>query len=170
MIIPEIKINKILYATDLSEDARYAFSYALSLADTYGANFTILHVLNELPKIVELQLTEHIGKDEWNKIKQRHFDEARKALIGKRRDGIAIKEVLDKFSEDNSSMIDEILIEKGNPVKRILETAKERNCDLVVMGIRGTGTLHDTMFGSTARKVVRRLKIPALLVRLPEAD
>ena len=33
MILPKVEVNKILYATDLSENARYAFAYAVSLAD-----------------------------------------------------------------------------------------------------------------------------------------
>ena len=42
-MIPEI--NKILYATDLSENARFAFGFAASLANRYNAKVTILHVL-----------------------------------------------------------------------------------------------------------------------------
>ncbi|RLF56739.1 MAG: universal stress protein, partial [Thermoplasmata archaeon] len=45
MMVPEIK--KILYPTDLSKNARYAFSYAASMANHYGAGVTILHVLEE---------------------------------------------------------------------------------------------------------------------------
>ena len=45
MQIPPIK--KILYATDLSENARYAFGYAVSLANQYDAKITILHVLED---------------------------------------------------------------------------------------------------------------------------
>lgn len=32
------KIKKILYATDMSEHARYAFSYAADLAQRYAAS------------------------------------------------------------------------------------------------------------------------------------
>jgi len=32
MQLPKIEVKKILYATDLSDNARYAFAYALSLA------------------------------------------------------------------------------------------------------------------------------------------
>ena len=42
-MIPEIK--KILYTTDLSKNARHAFSYAASIANRYDAGVTILHVL-----------------------------------------------------------------------------------------------------------------------------
>ncbi len=39
--------QKILYTTDLSETANFAFSYAASLANHYDAVITILHVLKE---------------------------------------------------------------------------------------------------------------------------
>ena len=48
-MIPEIK--KILYTTDLSANARFAFSYAASLANRYDAGITILHILEEIPHI-----------------------------------------------------------------------------------------------------------------------
>jgi len=44
-MVPEIR--KILYATDLSRNARYAFRYAASLANRYGAGITVLTVLKD---------------------------------------------------------------------------------------------------------------------------
>ena len=44
---PSVKIENILYATDLSDSARHAFSYALSLANMYKANLILLHVLQK---------------------------------------------------------------------------------------------------------------------------
>ena len=49
MILPKVDVKKILYATDLSENARYAFAYAVSLADLYNAAITIIHLLPEVP-------------------------------------------------------------------------------------------------------------------------
>ena len=54
-----------------------------------------------------------------------------------------------------------------DPVKVILEVAKEKNCDLIVMGTHGRGVLADVVMGSTARRVIRRSPKPVLVVRLP---
>ena len=62
---------------------------------------------------------------------------------------------------------DDVIVERGNPVEEILKHSKDRNCDLIVMGTHGQGTLEDVMLGSTARRVIRRSKIPVLVVRLP---
>jgi len=62
------------------------------------------------------------------------------------------------------------IVVRGNPVEEILKYSEEKNCDLIVMGIHGHGTLVDAMMGSTARRVLRRSKKPVLVVRLPEED
>jgi nucleotide-binding universal stress UspA family protein len=168
MIIPEIK--KILYATDLSKNARYAFAYAVSLANLYDAKIILLHVLPEVPELVDKHVIGYISTERWEKIKKQHFQEAREALIGKRTDHIAIKKVLDHFSEHAREKTDDVIVERGNPVEQILKQVEEKNCDLIVMGTHGYGTLEDAMIGSTARRVVRRSEKPVLVVRLPEEN
>jgi len=175
MTLPKVEVKKILYATDLSESARYAFAYALSLANLYGARITFLHVLPEVSENLDSHIIGYISADRWEEIKAQHSIEAREALIGKKRDFTAAKAVLDQFSEDAKIgqeaagfIADEIIVERGNPVEQILKQAKERNCDLIVMGTHGRGTLEDAMIGSTARRVLRRSEKPVLVVRLPE--
>lgn len=170
-----VNIKRILYATDLSENARYAMAYAVSLANTYCAQIIILHVIDETPEFVDAHVVGYIGANEWANIKQRNADEAREALIGKKRDNIMIREVLDRFcqnlrpgSDDHEAAADETVIKIGNPVTQILATAKEKGCDLIVMGTHGRGALLDTMMGSTTSRVLRRSEIPVLSVRLPQ--
>ena len=172
MKLSNIKIKKILYATDLSETAVHAFSYAVSLANLYGAGITILHVLAEFPG--EEFITNMITENTWKAIKEQHYSEARDRLIGKKRDHIAIKEVLQAFSEevkadeeDQTFVTDEILIKDGAPAEIIVQTAIEQNCDLVVMGTHGHGAIADALIGSTARRVIRQSPIPVLVIRLP---
>jgi nucleotide-binding universal stress UspA family protein len=172
-----VKIKNILYTTDLSDNARYAFSYALSLANLYGANLILLHVLPETPGLVDKSVVGYIGEEQWEAIKQNHFQDAKEALIGKRRDHTVVNEIIDQFRKDakaglgsHSIPSDEVMVKKGNPVEVILETADENNCDLIVMGTHGQGSLADAMMGSTARRVVRRSKQPVLVVRLPDTD
>ena len=43
--IPMVKYKMILYPTDLSESGRCAFPYAASIANMYGAELTVLHVV-----------------------------------------------------------------------------------------------------------------------------
>jgi len=173
MKLPTIQIKKILYATDLSETAVHAFAYAVSLADTYGAGITILHVFSGF--IGETYVTSMINPETWKEIQEKHYSEVREKLIGKRRDHMAMQEVLQAFSDevrakadDQTLATDEILIKNGDPSEVIVQTAIEQHCDLIVMGTHGHGAIANVFIGSTAKWVVRHSKIPVLVIRLPE--
>ncbi len=171
MKLPKVKIKKILYATDLSENARLAFAYAISLANVYGASITILHVLSKVPD-VDSVASAYIGHSKWQKIKQSVVDDAREALIGKKRENVAIREILTAFTEketgasnaDADGITDEIIIKKGKADELIVDQAIERKCDVIVMGSHGHGAIEEVVVGSTARKVIRRSKIPVLVI------
>ena len=174
MILPKVAVKKILYATDLSDTAFHAFAYAVSLANSYGAGITILHVMFEDPDI-ESKVAPYIGDDQWEEIKQQHYQEAREALIGKKRDNVAIHEVLHSFTERvkasdeaQSFATDEIIVERGNPAEQIVRVADDRNCDIIVMGSHGHGVIEDALLGSTARRVLRLATKPVLVVRLKD--
>ncbi len=174
MILPKVQIRKILYATDLSENALQAFAYAVSLAETYKAKITILHVLFE-DVSMESSIISYVGQKKWDEIRNRNLQEARDALIGKKRDNVAIKEVLDSFCKTAQNGLthqafeaDEVLVVRGNPVDRILKTCEDADCDIIVMGSHGHGTFVGAMIGSTAQRVVRRSQKPVLVVRIPE--
>lgn len=171
MDVKQVSIKKILYTTDLSDTALHAFSYAVSLANLYNASITVLHVMADYSD-VQSKLAGFIGQDHWEEIQDRNLKETRQALIGKRRDNVMIKDALTQFTQnvkvdgDSQTFVtDEVLVVKGNPVDQIIKVSEEHNCDLIVMGTHGYNILED-MIGTTARKVLRRSKIPVLAVRL----
>lgn len=162
-MIPEIK--KILYSTDLSENARYAFGYAVSLANRYGAGITLLHVLEDMSPYRDSLMMNILGEEKW-----KHLMETNKEKIIQ-----DLKDELAEFCDSISAQLpacpfitEEIVVKIGNPVEVILEQAGKTNCDLVVMGTHGHGILGDAMIGSVSRRVVRRCKKPVLVVRLPQ--
>ncbi len=164
-MIPEIK--RILYTTDLSKNARFAFSYAASLANQYGAKITIFHVLEDLPAGSKSLVTSVIGDDRWEELKKRNEKEVLNTIE------VRLKEFCDDMGaelKDCPFIVDDILVKIGEPVQEILDLANSANFDIVVMGTHGQGMLADAMMGSTARRVVRRAVKPVLVIRLPEGD
>ncbi len=162
-MIPDIK--KILYATDLSENATHAFGYAVSLASRYGAGITFLNVLEDMSPYRDSLMINVLGKDKWEELLKNN----RENLLEKAKD--TIKKFCDEVSSKEPScpfITDEIVIRIGEPVEEILDLAESSGCDLVVMGARGRGTLVDKLMGSTSRRVLRRCRKPVLLIRLPE--
>lgn len=174
MQLPNIQIKKILYATDLSENAVHAFAYAASQANAYGASLTTLHVMTEFSG--EEFITNMISSDTLQEIKARRYSDAQTQLIGKKRDKKAIREIIRAFYDEAiaddklpNEVTDEVLIKSGAPAEVIVETAQELNCDLIVMGTRGQGVIADILIGSTAKWVLRHSAIPVLVIRLPES-
>lgn len=161
-MIPDIK--KILYTTDMSENARYAFEYAVSLANRYGAGITLLHVLEDMSPYRDSLMMNILGEEKWKGLMETNKE---KIIQG-------LKNELGKFCDSVSAQLpacpfitDDIVVKIGNPVEAILEQAEKMDCDLVVMGTHGHGILGDAMIGSVSRRVVRRCKKPVLVVRLP---
>ena len=175
MFLPKIVIKKILFATDLSENARQALAYAVSLSNLYGAGVTILHALEDSPGI-SAAIMYHIGPEQWAAIQKQQEESARQIIIGKQReDSPAVKEALTGFFknlaqnfENQRFVLDEVVIQRGNPVDLIIDTAQSRNCDLIVMGTQGHGGLAQMMIGSTAQKVLKRSRTPVLVVRFSD--
>jgi nucleotide-binding universal stress UspA family protein len=174
--LPRVDVKNILYTTDLSANARYAFAYAVSLANLYRARLTILHVIPE-DENLEAKLTGYVDTDKLREIKKQQLQEARATLIGKQSGLAAIRSALYNFCDQAVSDLgaqdvktDEILVESGHPVEIIVSVAEEKDCDLIVLGSHGYGILKGALMGGTARGVIRRTKKPVLLVRLPEED
>ncbi len=163
-MVPEIK--KILYAADLSENARNAFGYALDLAQKYNAMVTILYVMENMNHIAENQVRDLFGKDEWNKIKSEKFEHITKKIDAR----------IENFCQEMNSyfascrlLVEDILIKEGSPTLEILETSKDIKADMIVMGSYGHNILQGALLGGTARKVVKNSEIPVLVVRLPKS-
>ena len=175
MNLPDIQIKKILYATDLSQNAYHAFAYAVSLASRYGAELSMLHVIEDIPDF-DNKVIGYISQQGWEEIKQRHEDEARSSLTGKLMQNRGpIEDLLGQLSNDTRGNLPEqafktgeILVKRGNPVEQILKQVNTKDFDFIVMGTHGHGVFADAMMGSTSRRVLRRCLKPVLVVRLPE--
>ena len=164
-MLPQIK--NILYATDLSENARYAYKYAASIAQQYNARITILHVIENLTTETFLQIHGFVGEEKWNKLREEKKGDFVSRIQGR----------LSNFCEEINGevdactfQVDKILVKDGIAADEILNQAELNGADLIVMGTRGYGMFKDALMGGTARRVVRRSSIPVMVVRLQEED
>lgn len=53
----------------------------------------------------------------------------------------------------------------GHPADRILDAADAERCGLIVMGVHGHSVVRESIIGSTTEEVMRRTKVPLLLVK-----
>lgn len=180
--LPEVSIKRILYATDLSPSAKLALAYALDLANNYCAQLVILHVMDKVPEIVDGQVIGYIGSKEWETIKKDYDEDLEALLLRKTRSKEVMQEILKRMrrAQQGSSgmhsmnkacpvdLKDEVVVKRGQPVSTILEVAKEKECDMIIMGSHGHSRLVDAMMGVTAGRVIRRAEVPVLVIRLPK--
>lgn len=175
MEVPKLSFKKILYTTDLSESGRFAFDYAASLSNIYNAELTALHVVEEGPEL-DKRLVGYMKDDLWEEIKQRNLEEAIDILVNRKRENTAI---FHKCVEDMCEIVQEdlpqdtyvkydVAVKLGHPVEEIIKFADQGGYDLIVIGSHGLDKLKDAMLGNTVRRVLRKSKVPVMVVRLPK--
>jgi nucleotide-binding universal stress UspA family protein len=162
-MLPQIK--NILYATDLSENARYAYKYAASLAQQYEARITILHVIEKPTAGTFLQIQGYIGEEKWKQLQEEKQADFVSRIKGR------LADFCDEISNEVDActfQVDKIIVKEGIAADEILHQAELNDADVIIMGTRGFGMFKDALMGGTARRVVRRSSIPVMVIRLPE--
>ena len=159
-MIPTFK--KILYATDLTENAAYAFRYAVSLTQQHGAKIHILHVLEEIKGNI---MAAYFDMEKLQEIREKGKEEL-KDRIRKRLEIFCQRELMD--DPKCRDLVASIEVLEGDPAAAILRKADDLGADLVVMGTHGKGLLSHAFFGSVAEKVLHRIKIPVFIIPIPQ--
>jgi nucleotide-binding universal stress UspA family protein len=137
----------ILVATDFSEAADCALSYARAMAHPLDAK---LHLLYVIPDPYSLPWLLHTSG-----VDVRHVIDTWKAQAQQR---------LEALRPDETTAV---VTTVGRPFLEIVRYAKTHDIDLIVMGLHGQGTVSQVLIGSVAEKVVRSAPCPVLTVRAP---
>ncbi len=141
----DIALTTILYPTDFSSASTGALPYALSIAKEHNAKLVLLHIAQ-------------------NKDVPFSFDRA-----------MASAEPLEKLRNLIPGGIDfgrqpTYVVGFGTPEATILDEAKKDQADLIVVGVRGPGTLTSAIShlgGGTAYLIAAGADCPVLTVRQP---
>lgn len=160
-MVPAPNIKTILYATDLGENTRPVFRLAVSQARRYDAQLLMVHVVEPLGTTGTAIIANYLSGEATDKITR---DGARELLeIMKKRLDAYCKEELESFGLDRTP-VTEIVVATGKPCEEILELAKKRQADMIVMGTSTHSFFGSALMGTTARRVSRHSEIPVLLV------
>jgi nucleotide-binding universal stress UspA family protein len=149
-----MKIKTILFPTDFSNGARAAMDHAISLAGDYQAKLILLYVIQDISiaewyvpsTLAVTNLVEDMQKSAWQE--------------------------MDKWIAEVSAKVKdaEKMVVRGVPFAEIIQTAKDKKADLIVIGTHGRTGIDHMLFGSTAEKVVRKASCPVLTVRIAGKD
>jgi nucleotide-binding universal stress UspA family protein len=138
-----LPLKTILYATDFSEQAKFALRMACSLAADHGARLIMLHVMPPATVGFGEELTQWVYED--------GVDHARSRL---------------KDLEPNNQAIEvETRLQEGNPAAVIVDVARETGASLIVLGTHGRTGLSRILMGSIAEEVLRKAPCPVLTVK-----
>lgn len=150
-------LTHILFPSDLSDATNHAFQQMLELARAFKAKVTLFHAYELLSTSVasmydlsysatiqelELSMEEKAGL---------HLGDFKKQL-------------------DEAGIECEMVIQRGPAGQLIVELAKERQCDLIVMGNRGLGPVSSFLMGSTSTYVLHHTHCPMLVIPVKPAD
>ena len=171
------KVKTILFATNLTRNSVPAFEAAVLLALTFQAKIVLLHVLEKIPDYIEGRLAGLLGEDQWGEMMQVYENDVRQKLIGKRSSSKLIRKALEHFCsqagfDDASSGYQSreiVVAERGDVAERIIENATAQECDLIILGAR-EGLLVKQSLGPTVRSVLKKSKIPVLVVPFVEGE
>lgn len=143
-------MNTILYATDFSSPSLAAFPVAVAMARDYGAKLLIAHI-RPIPVAA--------------------FAEGSFAFVDPE-DGVAdIRQRLEeKFNSSDAGVEVEYFVGEGDPATELLDLARARRCDLIVIGTHGRTGIMRLLAGSVAEQMLRHAPCPVLTIRPPKPE
>jgi nucleotide-binding universal stress UspA family protein len=131
-------VYRVLYCTDFSESSAAALAWAVSVAEEYSAELTLLHVIEDESDSAKVEKFTLEAKDRLQ------------SLIAEPPANIRIK----------------IMVRSGKTYREIIQHSAEAQIDLVAMGVRGRGAVDLAVFGSTTYRVIQLGCCPVLVVHI----
>ena len=144
----------LLLPTDGSKLSDRAVQRGLEFAKSIGARVTSVHVIPEFRMMADESFVLPTSAD----LKKRYEKEAKaraEKLLGK----IGERAAAAGVKYDCAVVMGDV------PYEEIIETAKKRKCDLILMASHGRRGLSGLLLGSETAKVLTHSKIPVLVVR-----
>lgn len=137
----------ILLAVDFSKESEAIGQRAVDLAKRYGAELTLMHVVANLYEEPMYDLMSSFPAD----VEEQLVQNARQSLTD--------------LAQRLGVPAAERVVEVGTPKTGIIQAAKERDADLIVLGSHGVHGL-ELLLGSTANAVLHAAPCDVLAVRV----
>jgi nucleotide-binding universal stress UspA family protein len=153
LVVPkaaQLEFKNIVVATDGSKYSAAAASEALGLAKWNGSALTVISVVpSELMTPSDIDFT--ITQRELIAEKEMHEAEKNAKVVKEaaQKEGVAVK----------------AFVLSGRPADAIIETAQEKNADLIVLGSHGRTGVERLLMGSVAERVIVLASCPVLVVK-----
>ena len=137
--------ENILVAVDGSKHSDAAFDVATDIAQKYSSQLFILHVFQG-------------GTGSGTLVSSEFEDDMRS--VG--------QQILDSYeakAKQKGLQNVRMFLQEGDAAKRIMETANEIDCGLLLIGRRGRGGFKELLLGSVSHKVTNHAGCPVLIAK-----
>lgn len=134
-------LDHILFPTDFSDNAEYAFAMVKELVGRGAKHLTLLHAQDKSK--ISRHLTERLP--EFDRIDRERLQRMKNDLPG------------------YAGQVD-CELAYGNPTSDIVARARKGDVSLIVMGNQGRGLVSEVFLGSVSHQVVRQAPVSVLLV------
>ena len=135
----------ILVAVDGSESSKKAFDESVFLAQKCSSKLFVIHVVLDWEYGGDSAATFELIEDLRTK-------------------GMELLEQCKNQAIKNNVQV-ETLLEQGDYAHEIIEVAKRKDCELIMMGSRGMSPIKELMLGSVSLKVMHHASCPVMVVR-----
>jgi nucleotide-binding universal stress UspA family protein len=135
--------NKILLATDGSEDANLAARAAIELSNRTASELHIVHV--------------------WHDVPTPHFHTFVRAQLRQEAEEVLQKQI--ERIEQAGGTVAEAHLREGRTIDEILDLSEELEVGLLIVGSRGLGGVRRIVLGSVSEGIVHHARRPVLVMR-----
>ena len=156
------KIKTILCAIDLSANSALVLTAAIREALAHDARIQLLHIIPSFDTAMAMPIVSFMGEDRFSELIKEKKAET-EASIRARIDELK-KTMPESDLKGETGRIEDLHVYEGDAVIEILNMTDKLKADMLVIGTHGKGFTEHTFVGSVARKVLKRVHIPILMV------
>jgi len=143
-----LNIKSILVPIDFAEPSKKALEYAVAVAEQFGAQVNLLHVVEPIP-----------APDFANSFPlMMESDKVIAACKGR-------LQLLVKQQAIDPDLVDRTVVSEGRAYNEIVKSAGNLKVDLIIIATHGYTGIKHAVLGSTAERVVRHASCPVLVIR-----
>ncbi len=158
-----LSLKKIVCPTDFSDSSYGALNVGKEVADRFGSELILVHVVSNVPIVPTTAFPTVPGPPAPSSFNVASYQEE----IEKN----AVK-ALDDVVKKHLSGVENVrtMVTTGDAADEIVEAARKEKADLIVIATHGTSGLQRIFFGSVAEKVIRYAQCNILSVKVKESS